>query len=211
MGKSRPQSISISANQIREFSSLSPCGTEPYNKGKYETAVFCVRNCFRLGPVRWVCLILSWVHVYTISCNPPPLSSLLPVLTWEWWYDKEFLHSLLGFGPNFILLPSHNFSSSDAQCWTTWLWFLCRMLHLPWVPICTNEGFTGKNFSLCSATSGASWTFPTGGQLISTGRENYLNWTSLLLRYLKDSNAATHSVDSDMFKVLHYNLYFVLK
>lgn len=168
--------------------------------GKYETAAFCGRNCFWLGPVWWVCLILSWVHVYTISCNPPLLSSLLPVLTWEWRYDKEFLHSLLGFAPNFILLPSHNFSSSDAQCWTTWLWFLCRMLHLPWVPICTNKGFTGKNFSLCSATSGASWTL--------TGRENYLNWTSLLLRYLNDSNAATHSVDSDIiYAVIHGQLH----
>ena len=31
MGKSRPRSISISANQIREFVVPSPCETEPYN------------------------------------------------------------------------------------------------------------------------------------------------------------------------------------
>ena len=30
-----------------------------------------------------------------------------------------------------------------------------------------------------------------------------------LLGYLKDSNAAAHSVDSDMFQVLHYNLFFL--
>ena len=104
------------------------------NTGKCETAAFCITNGF-WGLALWDESLFNTLLV-TLSLRHCPL------LTWERWYWLTILALstiLSGFSLSLILLPSHNFGSSDAQCWTTRLWFLCGMLHLPRVPVCTNE------------------------------------------------------------------------
>ena len=107
------------------------------NNGQYRemwNSCFCITNGF-WGLALWDESLFNTLLV-TLSLRHCPL------LTWERWYCLTILALstiLSGFSLNLILLPSHNFGSSDAQCWTTRLWFLCGMLHLPRVPVCTNE------------------------------------------------------------------------